>query len=181
MHRNLKRKNVDLRPLQTKRLYQGVAIIDRPFATQHVEQIVNLHAWDYGFWLKYLDLQRQALELNPIFENLDEQAENQQYQLDMKILKTTDKEEQFQQYQKVFDQAYQPVVNQIIAFWQTYPVTIYGSQVYLHLMAKTFFKNKISLEEPQQGRQIKQALNDLHQRNWNNLRKSLLQYNGWWN
>lgn len=181
MRKNPKRKNVDLRPLQIKRLYQGVAIINQSFAKEHIEQIVNLHAWDYGFWLKYLDLQRQALKLKPIFGNLDEQAENRQYQLDIKILKTISEEERLQQYQKVFDQAYQPVVDQIIAFWQTYPVTIYGSQIYLHAMAKTFFNNKISLEEPQQGRQIKQALNDLHQRNWDSLRKNLLQYNGWWN
>lgn len=74
-----------------------------------------MHTWDYGFWLKYLDLQRQALKLKPIFEDLDEQAENRQYQ---------------------------PVVDQIIAFWQTYPVTIYGSQIYLHAMAKTFFQQQ---------------------------------------
>lgn len=181
MHKNPKRKNVDLRPLQIKRLYQGVAIINRSFAKEHIEQIVNLHAWDYGFWLRYLDLQRQALKLKPIFENLNEQAEDKQYENCMKTLKTTSEEERPQQYQKAFTQNYQPVIDQIIAFWQTYPATIYGSQIYLHAMAKTFFKNKISLEEPQQGRQIKQTLKDLHQRNWNSLRKSLLQYNGWWN
>lgn len=181
MHKNPQRQNIDLHHLQQKRLHQGIAVIDQSFAKNHIDQIVNLHAWDYGFWLEYLDLQRQALNLAPIFEDLDEQADDFSYEINMKVLKTVPENERPQQYQQNFNQPYLPVVNQIINFWQTYPVTIYGSKVYLHAMAKTFFRNKVGYEEPAMGRQIKQALKDLTNRDWDTLQNDLLKYKGWWN
>lgn len=99
----------------------------------------------------------------------------------MKVLKTVPENERPQQYQKNYNQPYLPVVNQIINFWQTYPVTIHGSKVYLHAMAKTFFRNKVSYEEPAMGRQIKQTLKDLTNRDWDTLQNDLLKYKGWWN
>ena len=95
-----------LTKLQQKRLYQGIAVIDQSFAKNHIDQIVNLHVWDYGFWLEYLDLQRQALNLAPIFEDLDEQADDFSYELYMKILKTVPENERPKQYQPNFNQPY---------------------------------------------------------------------------
>lgn len=181
MHKNPKRQNIDLHPLQQKRLYQSVAIIDQTFAQANVDQIINLHTWDYSFWLKYLDLQRQALKLEPVFEDLNDNADNQYYEASMKILKTVPEEKRRQQWQQKFNEVFLPIIQQIIEFWQEYPITIYGSKVYLHAMAKTFFRNKISYEEPEQGRQIKQTLKDLADRDWNALQSDLIQYKGWWN
>ena len=48
-------------------------------------------------------------------------------------------------------------------------------------MAKTFFRNKVGYEEPAMGRQIKQALKDLTNRDWDTLQNDLLKYKGWWN
>lgn len=182
MHKNPQRQNVDLHHLEQQRLYQGLAIINPKFAQNHANTIAHLHTWDYSFWLKYLDLQRQALKLSPIFNELDDQADETDYQISMNILKTN--QDHTQKQQKVSDaflQTHQHVVNQIIKFWQTYPITIYGSEVYLHAMAKTFFRNKISYEEPAQGRQIKQTLTHLSSRNWQALQTDLLDYKGWWN
>lgn len=181
MHKNPSHQYIDLSHLQRKRLYHGLAIIDTDFAKAHADQIINLHTWDYGFWLQYLDLQRQALELKPIFDELDNQAEKQQYQLNMKISWNLPQEQRQKQYYKNFSQAFEPIVKRIIKFWQDYPVTIYGSEIFLHGMAKTFFRNKISYEETQQGRQINQAIKNLTNRNWDNLKTDLINYKGWWN
>ncbi|WP_297818699.1 hypothetical protein [uncultured Lactobacillus sp.] len=181
MHKDPKRRNIDLSHLQRKRLYHGLATINTDFAKAHADQIINFHTWDYGFWLKYLDLQRQALELTPIFEELDNQAEMQQYQLNMKVSWNLSQEQRQKQYQKNFNQAFEPIIKQIVKFWQEYPVTIYGSKIFLHGMAKTFFREKISFEEAKQGRQIKQTVKDLTSRNWDNLKTDLINYKGWWN
>ena len=144
-------------------------------------QISRLHTWDYAFWLDYLDLQRQALGLKPKFAKLDDQADDHQHEIAMKILKDVPEKERPKYYHEAFTKAYQPIINQIIKFWQEYPNTIYGSQVYLHGMAKTFFRNKVSYEEPQQGRQIKATLKALRSRNWDTVADKLLNYKGWWN
>lgn len=182
MHKNPQRQNVDLHHLGQQRLYQGLTIINPKFAQDHSDSIAHLHTWDYSFWLKYLDLQRQALNLKPIFNKLDDQADETNYQINMQILKTN--QDQTQKQQKASDafiQTHQPVINKIIEFWQTYPITIHGSEAYLHAMAKTFFRNKISYEEPAQGRQIKRTLTHLSSRNWQALQIDLLDYKGWWN
>ena len=42
-------------------------------------------------------------------------------------------------------------------------------------------RNKVSYEEPQQGRQIKATLKALKSRNWDTVADKLLEYKGWWN
>ena len=183
MHKNPQSKNVDLNHLTRQRLYHGVAILNPEFTKKNDTkiQISRLHTWDYAFWLEYLDLQRQALSLKPKFTELDDQADDHQHEIAMQILKDIPEKERPKYYREAFTKAYQPIINQIIKFWQEYPNTIYGSQVYLHGMAKTFFRSKVSYEEPQQGRQIKATLKALRSRNWDTVADKLLNYKGWWN
>lgn len=202
MHKNPRYKNVDLNHLTRQRLYHGVAILNPEFTKRNniklstnqlyiwpethqsiplKAQINRLHTWDYAFWLDYLDLQRQALGLKPKFAELDDQADDHHHEIAMQILKDIPEKERPKYYREAFTKAYKPIINQIIKFWQEYPNTIYGSQVYLHGMAKTFFRNKVSYEEPQQGRQIKATLKALQSRNWDAVADKLLDYKGWWN
>lgn len=181
MHKNLKRQDVDLHHLEQQRLYQGLAVINKQFAQEHANVITHLHTWDYGFWFNYLDLQQQALGLASRFSALDESAEDQAYKVALKVLKNMPEEERLAKYEQILDKIYEPVINEIIQFWQENPTSIYGSLVFLHGMAKTFFRNKVSYEEPMQGRQIKQIIGNLKQRKWDQLRQDLCHYRGWWN
>ena len=183
MHKNPQSKNVDLNHLTRQRLYHGVAILNPEFTKKNDTkiQISRLHTWDYAFWLEYLDLQRKALGLKPKFAELDDQADDHQHEIAMQLLKDIPEEERPKYYREAFTKAYQPIISQIIKFWQEYPNTIYGSQVYLHGMAKTFFRSKVSYEEPQQGRQIKATLKALRSCNWDTVADNLLNYKGWWN
>lgn len=181
MHKKLENKYIDLNHLTQQKLYDGLAVLNQNFANQHLQDIKQLHSWDYGFWLRYLDLQRQALNLKSQFEDLDIDATDHAYHASMKIFKTVPQDERPKACENIVDKSYEPVIKAIVSFWQAYPTATYGSQIYLHAMAKTFFRHKISHEEPAQGRQIKRTLNHLADHDWNKLVEDLRNYPGWWN
>lgn len=162
-------------------LYSGVAILNPGFAKQHRSQIIHLHTWDYGFWLEYLDLQALALGLEPIYSDLDGRASDALLNVSHKALKLLPGDQLAAEYRKLQKKSYVPIIQAITNFWQQRPATIYGSEAYLQGMAETFFRAKISFEEPEQGRQIKRTLKSLKAQNWDQLQTDLLDYPGWWN